>query len=304
MIKGKNAQSLLEGTDLSKYVAQDVQKQQGVSIPVRAGFLERMIVRKVPCEKIHANADDLFTSKSVGPSYRIISKYQHQFLSAMQDGKNPFTGSDPLLVEKLQPEGYRLLNGHHRWAAAMRVGIKRVPVRILNLATESDIRKILEQSTHDKRAALDLEEVIFRPDDDPALEKELRFPKNLRYKQRIRLGIPALFYELTKNGYDIWVYAAEYYSIDDIRDFFQAYSVHVDGIITGITKKQENNAASDVNLEKLITNKYDTTLHIDNDMVLLTRKNGGSFEEYELNAAPEEWSKCVIKVLGEIKKHG
>ena len=78
------------------------------------------------------------------------------------------------------------------------------------MATESDIRKILEQSTHDKRAALDLEEVIFRPDDDPALEKELRFPKNLRYKQRIRLGIPALFYELTKNGYDIWVYAAEY----------------------------------------------------------------------------------------------
>ena len=57
-------------------------------------------------------------------------------------------------------------------------------------------------------------------------------------------------------------------------------------------------------LMKMITNKYDTTLHIDNDMVLLTRKNGGGFEEYELNAAPEEWSKSVIKVLGEIKKHG
>ena len=302
MGKKTDGNTPLDGTDISKYVAEDIKNQQGVSIPVQAGFLERMFVKKAACTDIHANADDLFTSKKVGPSYRIIAKYQQKFLNAMSDGQNPFAGSDPLLVEKLQPEGYRLLNGHHRWAAAMRVGIKKVPIRIINLPTESDIRKILERSTHDKRAALDLEEVIFRPDDDPALEKELPFPKNRRYRQRIRLGIPALFYELSRHGYDIWVYAAEYYSIDDIRDFFRAYSVHVDGIITGITKKRENNAASDVRLEKMITEKYDKTLHIDNDMILLTRKNGGGFEEYELNAEPGEWSRRVVEIIGEIEK--
>ena len=293
----------LENTDISKYVADDLKKQQGVYFPVRAGLLERIFTNKAACTEIHANADDLFTSSRVGPSYRIIGKYQQKFLEAMRIGQDPFQDQEPLLVEKLRPEGYRLLNGHHRWAAAMRVGIKRVPVRIINVATESDIRKILERSTHDKRVALDLDEVIFRPDDDPALEKALRFPNSLRYKQRIRLGTPALFYALSRHGYDIWVYAANYYSIDDIRDFFKAYSVHVDGIITGIAKKQENNAASDVSLEKMIANKYSKTLHIDNDMVLLTRKNGGGFKEYELDAAPEEWSKRVIEILEEIESH-
>ena len=304
MAINKNIYDPLEGTDIKSFVKEDLQKQQGVFIPIHAGFWERMFLKKVPCSEIHANKDDLFTSDKVGPSYRIITKYQQKYMDALSRRQNPFANSDPILVEKLQPKGYRLLNGHHRWAAAMRVGIKKVPVKVINVATESDIRKILENSTHDKRAALDLEEVVFRPGDDPALEKALGFPKNLRYKQRIRLGIPALFYELSRHGYDIWVYAAEYYSIDDIRDFFRAYSVHVDGIITGISKKMENHAESDVDLEKMIWNKYDATLHIDQKMVLLTRKNGGGFEEYELDATPQDWSKNVITVLEEIENHG
>ena len=52
----------------------------------------------------------------------------------------------------------------------------------------------------------------------------------------------------------------------------------------------------------MITEKYDKTLHIDNDMILLTRKNGGGFEEYELNAEPGEWSRRVVESIGEIEK--
>ena len=184
----------------------------------------------------------------------------------------------------------------------MRVGIKKVPVKIVNQATESDIQKILENSRHDKRVALDLDEVIFRPDDYPHLEKALGFPRNLKYKQRIRLGTPALFYYLAKNGYDIWVYAHEYYSIDDIRGFFKGYSVYVDGIITGIGKKQKAELESAKRVEKMISNKYTETIHIDNDMIIVTRGKTGDFEEYELNCPEEEWAKTAITILGEIEK--
>lgn len=73
---------------------------------------------------------------------------------------------EPLTIEKLYPHGYLLLNGHHRWAAAMRVGLRRVPVEIVNLAQESDIKKILENSKHNKRVTLDLDEVVFKSNDD------------------------------------------------------------------------------------------------------------------------------------------
>lgn len=287
-------------TEFDEFVAKDVNAQKGVSIPVRAGALERLFVRKVACSNLHPNAEDEFTFDTVGPSYKIIGEYEQKFRRAIQTGQEVF--DEPLIVEKLRPSGYLLLNGHHRWAAAMRVGIKKVPVKIVNQATESDIRKILENSRHDKRVALDLDEVIFRHDDYPHLEKALGFPRNLKYKQRIRLGTPALFYYLAKNGYDIWVYAHEYYSIDDIRGFFKGYSVYVDGIITGIGKKQKAELESAKRVEKMISNKYTETIHIDNDMIIVTRGKTGDFEEYELNCPEEEWAKTAITILGEIEK--
>lgn len=288
-------------TEFDEFVAKDVNAQKGVSIPVRAGALERLFVRKVACSNLHPNAEDEFTFDTVGPSYKIIGEYEQKFRRAIQTGQEVF--DEPLIVEKLRPSGYLLLNGHHRWAAAMRVGIKKVPVKIVNQATESDIQKILENSRHDKRVALDLDEVIFRPDDYPHLEKALGFPRNLKYKQRIRLGTPALFYYLAKNGYDIWVYAHEYYSIDDIRGFFKGYSVYVDGIITGIGKKQKAELESAKRVEKMISNKYTETIHIDNDMIIVTRGKTGDFEEYELNCPEEDWAKTTITILGEIEKN-
>ena len=288
-------------TEFDEFVAKDVNAQKGVSIPVRAGALERLFVRKVACSNLHPNADDEFTFDTVGPSYKIIGEYEQKFRRAIQTGQEVF--DEPLIVEKLRPSGYLLLNGHHRWAAAMRVGIKKVPVKIVNQATESDIQKILENSSHDKRVAIDLDEVIFRPDNYPHLEKALGFPRNLKYKQRIRLGTPALFYYLAKNGYDVWVYAHEYYSIDDIRGFFKGYSVYVDGIITGIGKKQKAELESAKRVEKMISNKYTETIHIDNDMIIVTRGKTGEFEEYELNCPEEDWAKTAITILGEIEKN-
>ncbi|MCR4831375.1 MAG: hypothetical protein K5883_07980 [Pseudobutyrivibrio sp.] len=54
-----------------------------------------------------------------------------------------------------------ILNGHHRWAVALRLGYSNIPVKIVNLTHESDIKQILSNSTHDKRVTMDLDEVVF-----------------------------------------------------------------------------------------------------------------------------------------------
>ena len=185
----------------------------------------------------------------------------------------------------------------------MRCQIKKVPIKIINCASESDIKKILEKSNHDKRVAIDLDEVVFRPADYQYLEKKsFSFPLSLRFNQRIRLGVPALFYFLSKHGYDIWVYASDFYSIDDIQKFFKTYSVHVDGIITGYGKRQ-NRTESEIRMEKLISNKYSMTLHIDNDMVIETHRKTKEFNEYKINSSEEDWSKNTIAIIEEIEKN-
>ena len=282
------------------FLQEEVAKQKGVAYPIKAGLFERLTVKQAACTKLHPNPADEFTFPDIGPNYEIISNYEKQILNNTRVKLPPF--EEPIMVEKMHPHGYLILNGHHRWAAALRLKLKKIPVKIINLAQESDIKKILENSTHDKRATFDLDEVVFRSEDAPHLEKKLGFPYSIKHKRRIRLGIPALFYFLSKNGYDIWVYSANYDSIDDVRDYFRCYGVHVDGIITGMAKEKKSTASNQAGMEKLIANKYAVTLHVDNDMILRTQKNTGDFQEIPLDPG-ENWSKEAIAAIGEIEKN-
>lgn len=289
-------------SEFDEFVQNDVKKQKGVYMPVQASLAERLTTRHLPMEKLHPNPDDEFAFPDIGPNYQIISKYVEDIMTAYRMKLEPFD-DDPIIVEKLHPEGYLILNGHHRWAAAMRMHLKKIRVKIVNLALESDIKKIIEKSEHNKRATLDLDEVVFKSEDKKGLEKPLGFPYNLRYKQRLRLGIPALFYALSKRGYDIWVYSSNYYSIDDIRDFFRCYHVYVDGIITGLAKKNAQTNKKSIKIEKLMSSKYGITLHIDDDMLLRTKKQTAEFEEYKLDVPPEEWAKKAITIIEEIERN-
>ena len=289
-------------SEFDEFVQNDVKKQKGVYMPVQASLAERLTTRHLPMEKLHPNPDDEFAFPDIGPNYQIISKYVEDIMTAYRMKLEPFD-DDPIIVEKLHPEGYLILNGHHRWAAAMRMHLKKIRVKIVNLALESDIKKIIEKSEHNKRATLDLDEVVFKSGNKKGLEKPLGFPYNLRYKQRLRLGIPALFYALSKRGYDIWVYSSNYYSIDDIRDFFRCYHVYVDGIITGLAKKNAQTNKKSNKIEKLMSSKYGITLHIDDDMLLRTKKQTAEFEEYKLDVPPEEWAKKAITIIEEIERN-
>ena len=211
-------------TAFDEFIADEVKRYKGVYVPVKAGMLRRALIRWAPCASLHPNPDDEFCSPKVGPNYRIISEYMNSFRLARHHTKQYC--EEPLIVEKIRPDGYLILNGHHRWAAALRLGFSRIPVEIVDLTQEMDIKAILQGSRHDKRVTLDLDEVVFRPAGDDGMEKSLPFPLRNIYKQRLRRGIPALFHYLNKKGYDIWLYTAGYYSADYIQRLFRKYGVH------------------------------------------------------------------------------
>jgi hypothetical protein len=289
----------MANSDFDEFIRNEMEKQKGIYVPVQVSPLMRLLVTSVNCKKIHPNPDDEFCFPDVGPSYRIISEYEKKFRDEITKGNPPIT--EPLIVSKVSPDGYMLVNGHHRWAAALTLGFKRVPVKLINMTTDEDIRRMIESSKHDRRVTVDLDEVVFRDSGYPYLEKALGFPHNIKFKQRMRLGIPALFHYLNAHGYDIWVYSAYFYSIDDIRRYFKYYSVNVDGIITGTAKKKKDGSDARKDMDKLIANKYDTTVHLDNDLLLVTRGKTKEFDEIAIEDQGEKWSKNVMEAIDTIE---
>ena len=290
-----------DNSELMKFVAADIQKYDGIRMPVKASLLEKAIVRSVPMEKLHPNPEDEFSMPEIGPNYGIISSYQSKIIEAQQLGKKPF--EEPLMVEKMRPDGYLILNGHHRWAAARNCHLKTMPVNIINPTQEIDIKKMLAESNHDKRVSFDLDEVIFcHGESDRHAEKPLGFPFNRIYKEHLRLGVPALFLALTQSGYDIWVYTSEYYSLDYIQRLFRHYHVTVNGVVTCVGMKRLKSADKSENLEKLVAKKYPTTITVDHESVLLTRSNTKEFEQFDLTDPTKEWSTQVINVIKALRK--
>lgn len=282
-------------TDLAKFVAEEIKKYEGIMVPVKAGTSERLLVKKVPVEKLHPNPDDEFCSSEVGPNYSIYNRYVRAFQRFGSMDQSVL--DEPITVQKVHPDGYMILNGHHRWAAAMRVGIKMIPVKIVNLTSEVDIKKMLKASIHNKRVTLDLDEVVFCSEEDDIPERPLPFPMNKVFVERIRLGIPALLHFLGQKGYDVWVYSSNYYSLDYIQKYFKRYSVKVDGVVTGIARKDKNFEETRKRAESLITDKYIETIHVDRNNLVRIFKENSNYEEYEIKTSSANWSRKVMKII-------
>ncbi len=282
------------GTQLDEYVADQVKKYGQSLVPVKTPWMVRLLVKSMPVSKLHPNPEDEFCDPNIGPNYGIISKYEKEF---RQIGtKRMREQGDPIIIEKVRPDGFMILNGHHRWAAAMRCGIKSLPVQIANLTMETDIRKMLKASQHDKRVSLDLDEVVFCDGTDRPAEKPLPFIYKKIFTERIRKGLPALMHYLSMAGYDIWVYTTKYYSYDYIHAYFKRYSVKVDGVITGTARKRKGREFRK-RTQQLFEAKYKETITIDNDMVLRTFSNTGKYEEHTLKHHSSGWANEVTQII-------
>ena len=288
--------------DINDYVAEEIAKYQGIAFPVKSSLLRRFFVTKLKWQKMHPNPDDEFSMPEVGPSARIISNYENKYRT-MDKGKHLDDDEvpEPIIVEKMHPDGYMIINGHHRWGACVLINRKHCEVKIVNLTQEYDVLKMIENCKHTKRVSFDLDEVVFCKDEENS-EKKLGFPYSLFFKQRIRKGIPALFYFLKKNGYDIWVYSSEYYSFDTIKRLMKCYHADVDGVVTGmkvLAKRDENSK-----LKKAVAEKYRYTLNITDNSIIKISGGSNDFIDREIESTNASWSDEVMKIVKELDEEG
>ena len=288
-------------TQFDEFLEQEVRDSKGLYFPVKTKALVRAMTHSAAVSDLHPNPDDEFCKPDIGPNYEVIARYKKEFLDAQKMGQ-PFYSGEPLYVEPTYPNGYRIVNGHHRWAAAVQIGQTKLPIRIINLTHSEDVKRILEASKHTKRAALDLDEVVFSVGTETALEDPLPFPWNKVYPEQVRLGLPALFHSLSKKGYDIWLYTARYYSTDSIQSYFRKYHVTVDGVITASGKRIETSGESGKRIAQMFTDKYRHTVHIDSESVLQVIPGSKTIQEFPLSGSGESWSREVLEAIEKMEK--
>ena len=127
-------------TDFSAFLAEEIIKVKGIAYPVKAGFLRRVFIRRAACSKLHPNPNDEFCSPEIGPNYEIMSRYMSEYRRVISGSLDPlfintaakrsyeadWYGSDGkdregsslgerILVERIHPNEYMILNAHHRW---------------------------------------------------------------------------------------------------------------------------------------------------------------------------------------------
>ncbi len=112
------------------YVLEDVEAYEGKREVVRVGFVERHFVKYISPLEMHVNPDDEFADPAVGPSDRIISEYVQEIPYLKRFNEEIFP--EPVIVNKLASDGYLILNGHHRWAAAVKSGVSKLRAAIMN----------------------------------------------------------------------------------------------------------------------------------------------------------------------------
>lgn len=282
--------------DYVKYVLDDVEKYRGKTTPVKASLFERLFRKKLPTNKLHPNPVDEFSWDSTGPNFEIVSNYVEQIRYNLSLELPMF--EEPIIVEKIKPDGYMLINGHHRWFAAIRAQVPKVMVRIANLTHAEDIVAAINRSVNTMSVAFDLDEVLLVGANGFAEETRVKKVGKKAIPEKLRKGAIEAITALQSKGFDVWVYTASYMSEKYINAMFSLYGLKVDGIINGIKRKRDKEA------EKVIAEsmkKYTHRLHIDNKSMVCTYVVKQDFDQFDFENGDEGWAKDIVATLDKIK---
>ncbi|WP_051689126.1 HAD family hydrolase [Butyrivibrio sp. AE2032] len=152
------------------------------------------------------------------------------------------------------------------------------------------------------RVSFDLDEVLFVNPATHKTEKELAFPLNHIFRERLRLGTPELINTLQRMGYEVWVYTSSFRSEKYIKALFAHYGIRFDGIVNGSRHLKEVQKGHSQILPQKVPNRYRISLHVDDESVICSYGREYGFDAYQLDAPDDEWKEKIIAKAEEVKR--
>lgn len=152
------------------------------------------------------------------------------------------------------------------------------------------------------RVSFDLDEVLFVSPATHKTEPPLPFPLGKIFRERLRLGTPALIHALQDMGYEVWVYTSSFRSEKYIKGLFRCYGVRFDGIVNGQRHLREVQRDRAETLPQKVPSHYRISLHVDDEAVIVTSGRQMGFNVYQLDAEDADWKEKVIARADEIRR--
>ena len=152
------------------------------------------------------------------------------------------------------------------------------------------------------RVSFDLDEVLFVSPETHKTEPALRFPFNIIYKERLRLGTPDVINSLQDLGYEVWVYTSSFRTEKYIKGLFKKYGVKFDGIVNAERHLKEVQRGRSVSMPQKVPSWYHISLHIDDESVICSGGRQYGYETYQLDAQDDDWKEKVIERAAKVKK--
>lgn len=280
--------------DYVEKVLKDVEKYNGVRKIVKAGLIERCAVKYCAPEKLHPNPEDEFSQENIGPNMEIVGNYADD-IKFLQCHPSMDIFEEPMEVQKMEPDGYLLLNGHHRWFAALRMNVNKVHIHIVNIVNSADVNRMIDSTTNSKLVTFDFDEVLLSADESNQAPLLYKFFRN-KYKERLRSGAPEVIRAFQNKGYDVCVYTSGYLSEDDFKDFFSMYEIEVNIVVNGLNDKRGNATGKAESLKELLKNKYKHIVHVDSESIYDVDHVTKNYEMYEIDA-DNSWEEGTVKIL-------
>lgn len=151
------------------------------------------------------------------------------------------------------------------------------------------------------KVSFDLDDTLFVSPENFKTEKELKFPFNKIYKERLRLGTIELFKYIKEQGIQLWIYTTSYRSESYIRNLFRCYGLKVDSVVNGVRHQREVQGDKREAMPSKYPGKYRIDLHIDDDISVAQNGRTYGFKVFIVGAQDDEWDKKIIQEIGRIR---
>ncbi|MCR5123147.1 MAG: HAD family hydrolase [Ruminococcus sp.] len=149
--------------------------------------------------------------------------------------------------------------------------------------------------------SFDLDDTLFVSENKFKTEAPLKFPKNIIYKERLRLGTVGLMRYIREQNIKLWIYTTSFRSERYIRGLFKSYGIVLDNVINGEKHAKEVQAGHAEGMPSKYPSKYRIDLHIDDDISVYQNGKIYGFNVFLVGGQDDEWSQKIIHEIERIK---
>lgn len=150
--------------------------------------------------------------------------------------------------------------------------------------------------------SFDLDDTLFVSPKNFKTEKELIFPFNKIFKERLRLGTIRLFRYLKEQDIKVWIYTTSYRSEPYIRNLFRCYGIKPDSVVNGEKHAQEVQRDRREAMPSKYPARYRIDLHVDDDISVAQNGKIYGFKVFLVGEQDDNWAEKVIEEIERIRK--